>query len=1046
MKILIVDTQEVMRRSLRDFLDVTFANMAILEAGSAAQALELCLQHRPGLLVLDVSLLDGNGIELTERIISLLPDTPVIVISQHSAQTYVERAMSAGAFAYVAKHRVHRELIPAVERALAARHPGESFRRADDGEESRKGARESASFALAEIALRESERRLRAIIENEPECVKVVSREGWLLEMNPAGLAMLQAESLAHAQQQTLLEFIAPEHRAAFGALHKRVMLGESGTVSFEVIGLKGARRWLETRAVPLRDDSEQIQALLGVTRDITDRVLAERWAETEFRILEQVAKGAAVNDILDALCLSIETQCPGARCSIMLLDDAGIHLRHASAPSLPERYIRAIDGVAIGPAAGSCGTAAHLAEQVIVADISVDPRWREYSEPALREGLHACWCTPIIAETGKVLGTFAVYAVQARSPSTREFRLIERTIHLASITIIRSRNDLILRESEARFRQLAENIRDVFWLTDPTKNQMLYISPAYEEIWGRSCDSLYAAPRTWADAIHSEDRTRVLEAAQTRESEGNYEEEYRIVRPDGAVRWILDKAFPVLDRQGHVFRIAGIAEDITERKRAEAALIESEERYRQIVELSPDAVTIHQEGRWVFANSAAAQILGVQHPSQLLGQSLLDYLHPDVHGQARERWKQLYGDREPVAAAELKMIQPEGKVVYLETRAVPVVWNQRPAAQVVARDITERKQIEEDLLRFRMAMESSLDGLFLMDFETFRYLDVNQTGCRMLGYSREELLALRTMDTNPGLSEADQRQKFEEARSLGSEHVITDPRPRFMQRKDGTKFPIDVARRYLRVGDREIVVGIARDITERKQAEEALRNYAERLQGMSRRLMEAEETERRSINRELHDGIGQNLSALSLSLNLIRSRLSKDTLLDVGPRLDAAQTLLESTTAEVRNVMAGLHPPALDDYGLLAALRHYSVSLSTSAGLQVAVAGEEPAPRLPPAAEIALFRIAQGAITNAARHARAAHINVALSPGTGKVTLVVADDGSGFDIDSAGAAHGRWGLTIMRERAEAIGATLRIESAPGQGTRVTVETPWEVT
>jgi PAS domain S-box-containing protein len=123
------------------------------------------------------------------------------------------------------------------------------------------------------------------------------------------------------------------------------------------------------------------------------------------------------------------------------------------------------------------------------------------------------------------------------------------------------------LRESQERFQQLAENIREVFWMTNPEKTEMIYISPAYESIWGRSCGSLYASPRSWLEAIHPEDRDRVLQAALTKQVDGHYAEEYRIVRPDGSVRWILDRAFPVKDRDGKVYRIAGVAEDITDWK-----------------------------------------------------------------------------------------------------------------------------------------------------------------------------------------------------------------------------------------------------------------------------------------------------------------------------------------------------------------------------------------------------------------------------------------------------------------------------------------------
>ena len=123
------------------------------------------------------------------------------------------------------------------------------------------------------------------------------------------------------------------------------------------------------------------------------------------------------------------------------------------------------------------------------------------------------------------------------------------------------------LQESEERFRQLVEIIREVFWLTDLEKKDILYISPGYEAIWGRSCASLYAAPQNWLEAIHPEDRSRVAEAAHTKQVSGDYDEEYRIVRPDGSIRWIRDRAFPVKNDAGKVYRLAGIAEDITEQK-----------------------------------------------------------------------------------------------------------------------------------------------------------------------------------------------------------------------------------------------------------------------------------------------------------------------------------------------------------------------------------------------------------------------------------------------------------------------------------------------
>ncbi len=140
-----------------------------------------------------------------------------------------------------------------------------------------------------------------------------------------------------------------------------------------------------------------------------------------------------------------------------------------------------------------------------------------------------------------------------------------------------RRRSEAALRAGEARFRQLAESIREVFWMTDLEKGVMVYVSPAYESVWGRSCESLYASPQDWSDALHPEDRARVLEAATTRQAVGTYDEEYRIVRPDGTVRWIHDKAFPVRDEGGRVVRVAGVAEDVTARRELEGQFRQSQ-------------------------------------------------------------------------------------------------------------------------------------------------------------------------------------------------------------------------------------------------------------------------------------------------------------------------------------------------------------------------------------------------------------------------------------------------------------------------------------
>ena len=216
-----------------------------------------------------------------------------------------------------------------------------------------------------------------------------------------------------------------------------------------------------------------------------------------------------------------------------------------------------------------------------------------------------------------------------------------------------RRRAEQALRDSEQQFRQVVENIREVFWMSDPSKQTILYISPGYEEIWGRTCDGLYASPRSWSDAIHGDDRPRILEASQTKQTGGSYDEEYRIVRPDGSIRWIHDRAFAVRDRRGIVYRIAGIAEDVTERKNLERQLHDSN---LALANLAVRLQTIREEERTRISHDLHDQLGQALVTSKLslnwMDQALTEGRFSDVLSLWHARLKLVIQDMDVTLAA----------------------------------------------------------------------------------------------------------------------------------------------------------------------------------------------------------------------------------------------------------------------------------------------------------------------------------------------------------------------------------------------------------
>jgi PAS domain S-box-containing protein len=231
-------------------------------------------------------------------------------------------------------------------------------------------------------------------------------------------------------------------------------------------------------------------------------------------------------------------------------------------------------------------------------------------------------------------------------------------------------------------------------------------------------------------------------------------------------------------------------------------------------------------------------------------------------------------------------------------------------------------------------------------------------------------------------------------------------------------------------------------ELTERKRAEKGLKKSEAQLRALAARLTEVEEAQRRVLARELHDRVGQSLTALNIDLNIIHNQLSAESIEKTAGRFRDAMTLLEKTTKHIRDVMAELRPEVLDEYGLVATLHWYAERFSKRTGVPIMIQGEEPAPRLPRAVETGLFRIVQEATTNVAKHAQANQLSISLEEDNAVFRLTIADDGKGFDrsaLSRSGKQPG-WGLVIMNERAESLGGQIHIESKPGKGTRVVLE------
>ena len=265
------------------------------------------------------------------------------------------------------------------------------------------------------------------------------------------------------------------------------------------------------------------------------------------------------------------------------------------------------------------------------------------------------------------------------------------------------------LRRSEERFRELAETIQEVFWMTDPEKQRMLYISPAYEKIWGQTCQSLYDNPKSWIDAIHPDDRERVVLAAETRQSKGSYEEEYRIVRPDGQMRWIYDRAFPVRSPAGQIERIVGVARDITKTKTVEEELHQREEHFRLLIENASDVITvINSQGIMRYQSPSIGRVLGYA-PEALIGRNAFELVHPEDAAPVAEAIQRALANPGAPVSAEYRIRHQNDQWRTFHSLGRSISGKADEGYIVVnSRDITETRQLE---VQFRQAQKMEAIG-----------------------------------------------------------------------------------------------------------------------------------------------------------------------------------------------------------------------------------------------------------------------------------------------------------------------------------------------
>jgi PAS domain S-box-containing protein len=601
------------------------------------------------------------------------------------------------------------------------------------------------------------------------------------------------------------------------------------------------------------------------------------------------------------------------------------------------------------------------------------------------------------------------------------------------------------LRKSEERFQLAVCGSTDGIWDWNILSNAVFY-SERYRSLLGYTRAEFPDAFVSFVSVLHADDLDRVLGSIETSLKQRTpHDIEFRLRTKPGEFRWFRGRGEAIWNAQGKPVRMAGSITDITEQKMAALSLLQSEQRFSRIFNNSPVPIVLFRlaDGVVLDANECFFRMSGFTR-EEVIGHTALELkVYPDpsrrafIMDQLRQHGH-LHGYEQLFRAKSGQILS---HVLWLDVVSI----NAEDCVLVIALDLTADK-LREQLIReseekFSKAFLSSPNGVAISELETGRYIEVNDSFCQMLGRGRDEILGRTSIELGAFQTVAEREKALGSLRSTGH---VRDCELR-IRTPCGVAKTVLVSAERIELGGMPCLVLVVFEITARLEAETRLEKTGRQLRALTSRLQSLREEERTHLAREIHDHLGQLLTALSLDLATIERRaahVSDPALLaPLNAKISSARALTVETISAVQKIASGLRPPILDRVGLEAAIEAEVQSFQLRSGMRCQLRVPDRTTKLTPDQATAMFRIFQEILTNVSRHARASILTVALRREHGTLQLVVADDGVGIqesDLEDPSSI----GLLGMRERAQILGGNITFGRNAGQGTIVTVNIP----
>lgn len=934
----------------------------------------------PSLIFLDLVMPGSYGLPALAEIKELFPLSPIIIISGLSDLQLALEALQKGAQDYLVKGEF--------DAGMLNRSIPYSIERKKN-----------------ELALSESENRLRTILDTNPECIKLMGCNCELFEINKAGMVMVEIDDFETVRDKSILFFVAPLYQEQAAKMVADAFKGKSGLMEFEMLTLKGKRRWCEINIVPYRNAEGKVIHALGVTRDVSVR----KKKEEELRSSEDIRK-LIMDSALDAI--------------ICVDKNEVIFTWNPQA----EEIFGWKEEEAIGKKLSS---------------LVVHKRYHSIQHKGFAS-YHATGNSPVL---NNVMILPAVRSNGSEFMAELVTREIKNGDDCFLCTYVRDVTERIhsekeLKQSNSRFQRITSTTNDAVWEWN-LENNTLWCNEMHQQLYGLTMEDPVPIKAEWVSRIHPEDRYRILKMQDdAMASDSNvFISEYRFRAGKGSeYKYIFDRCYITRNAAGEAILLTGSMMDVSERKLAEEKIVHSNERFELIAKTTNDAVwETDLETGVSWGNEMHQMMYGLTLKNDRPNFKEWEmHLHPDDRKWVIKSLHDALASTDNTWITEYRFIKPTGEIVTIYDRTYIVRNTEGKPVRMMGSmmDISERKKAEDALLqseeKYRTLVEQATDGIFIAD-HTGKFVIVNSAAVKLSKYTEEELANLTIYDLADSEEIKTNPFKFEE---MKSEQGARSERK--LKCKDGSILDIEINAKFLSDGR---FLAFIRDITERKKAENELNSSYRAIRKLTSHLQNAREEERMHIAREIHDELGQQLTVLKMDVSWLIKKIKQ---LENQPLNDKAAEIikmLNGTVNTVRRISSDLRPVLLDDLGLAAAIEWHLMEFGKRSGIKTEFFTLESVIEIPRATATGLFRIYQESITNIARHSEATEVMVELFIEDKVVTMSIVDNGKGFDVTSIGRKK-TLGVLGMQERTVMMGGTFRIKRNPAKGMKVEVHVP----